>query len=479
MKYLRLVAVLVIALLGMTTFAQALPTTFTTSDGLSIGVPEGFESQELMPSAAGVLDPVNKQGVIVFHGTALESFGLPTGVDASTIFTSLAALGGFEGDPTSIELANGTGAMMAGEIPNFGPGTVVAVDTEFGLLVAFVVAESGTPSDEFILVAQDIIGSVSIDPNAVPAPTEEPTAEPTAEPDENGDATAVTCPIPLKELPELTVQFCLGAQFEYTENWSLFDGTENVDTYVSLGTEGFGVTLSATITETSQYYNQTVYKTDIVKYTAEAIGDKDYDAVKSWTTLKDEDGILIEVYDPRTTLDLKDSDLAQVVYIVTLNSDLFVTYTFSYLPLFADEDDVATIEGIVLSTKLTDFYTGTPAAIELDGEQVFVTDLECGTSTYGFNYTEDKIEVYVVNCPICQGAEGSVWGTDIYTDDSSVCLAAAHAGTIDLEIGGLLLVTMGDGLEKYIGSEANGVTSRDYGAWGASFTTSPFGGGDK
>ena len=72
-----------------------------------------------------------------------------------------------------------------------------------------------------------------------------------------------------------------------------------------------------------------------------------------------------------------------------------------------------------------------------------------------------------------------MWGTDIYTDDSSVCLAAAHAGTIDLEVGGLLLVTMGEGLDEYIGSEANGVTSRDYGTWGSSFTTSPFGGGEK
>jgi len=487
MKYLRLLTVLMVALLGMTTFAQDFPTTFTTTDGLSVGVPDGFESQEMMPGAVGVLDPVNEQGVIVFFGSALESFGLPTGLEASTIFAALAELGGFEGDPAPLELANGSGLVLAGDIPNFGPGTVVAVDAEFGLVVAFVISKEGTPSDEFVTLANTIIGSVSFDaanatvvaePTALP--TEEPAQESTAVPNEDGDATAVTCPIDVKDLPELTVQFCLGAQFEYPENWSLFDGTENVDTYASLGTAGFGVTLSVTLGEVNQYFNPTIYKTDVVSYMAESLGDAAYDPAKSWVTLLDEDGKLIEVYDSRETLKSAGSDLVQLAYLVTLNNDLFVSYTFNYIPNFSEEADVATIEGIVLSTQLTDFYTGTPASVESDGEQVFVTELECGATTYGFNYTEDGIETYIVKCPICEGTEGSVWGTDIYTDDSSVCLAAAHAGTLDLEIGGLLLVTMSEGLEAYTGSEANGVTSRVYGTWGASFSTAPFvAGGDK
>jgi|GEM_PF-2485091 len=474
MKYLRILAVLAITLLGVTAFAQDFPTTFTTTDGLSIGVPDGFEAQELMPGAAGVLDPVNEEGVIVFFGSALESFGLPTNVDAATIFTALAALGGFEGEPAAIELANGNGAVLAGEIPNFGPGIVVAVDADFGLLVSFVIAKEGIPSDEFLTLANSIIGSVSFDA-ANATVVEEPTAEPTEEPtEESTDSSDEACPIKVKDLPAQTVQFCLGAQFEHPESWSLFEGTEDVDTYASLGTDGFGITLSVSISEISEYYNPTIYKTSVVTYIAESMGDKSYDPVESWTTLSDEDGVLVEAYDVRESLKPEGTDLVQLAYLVTLNNDLFVSYTFSYIPNFAEKADIESIEGIVLSTALTDFYTGTPATIDFGGTQVFVTELECGSSTYGFNYTDDGIETYVVKCPLCKGTEGTVWGTDIYTDDSSVCLAAAHAGTIDLEVGGLLLVTMSEGLDEYTGSEANGVTTSDYGKWSSSFSTAPF-----
>ena len=73
------------------------------------------------------------------------------------------------------------------------------------------------------------------------------------------------------------------------------------------------------------------------------------------------------------------------------------------------------------------------------------------------------------DCP-AGGTISVVWGTDTYTDDSSVCTAAVHAGLISVEDGGRVVIEIAPGEEGYTGSEANGVTSNDYGSWDGSFT---------
>ena len=73
-------------------------------------------------------------------------------------------------------------------------------------------------------------------------------------------------------------------------------------------------------------------------------------------------------------------------------------------------------------------------------------------------------------CPPDGETGVEVWGTGTYTDDSSVCKAAVHAGLITFEDGGRVVVEIAEGQESYEGSEANGVTSLDYGEWGGSFT---------
>jgi TIR domain/LCCL domain len=64
---------------------------------------------------------------------------------------------------------------------------------------------------------------------------------------------------------------------------------------------------------------------------------------------------------------------------------------------------------------------------------------------------------------------GAVWGTDIYTDDSSLCLAALHAGVVGAS-GGPITVLRGEGRQLYIGSARNGVASHDFGRYGTSIT---------
>ena len=66
--------------------------------------------------------------------------------------------------------------------------------------------------------------------------------------------------------------------------------------------------------------------------------------------------------------------------------------------------------------------------------------------------------------------EGPVWGTDVYTDDSSIGAAAVHAGILRPGETGTIMVTVQDGYQSYAPSSRNGIESASYGEWGRSFT---------
>lgn len=67
------------------------------------------------------------------------------------------------------------------------------------------------------------------------------------------------------------------------------------------------------------------------------------------------------------------------------------------------------------------------------------------------------------------GTPASVWGTDLYTDDSSVCAAAVHAGLITFASGGTVTIEIRPGASSYTGSARNGVTSGNWGSFAGSF----------
>ncbi len=75
-------------------------------------------------------------------------------------------------------------------------------------------------------------------------------------------------------------------------------------------------------------------------------------------------------------------------------------------------------------------------------------------------------------CPP-NGTRGSVWGTGIYTDDSSVCNAAVHAGRISMAMGGAFTVRNMPGLPAYRGSASNGITTMNYATFPGSFALAP------
>lgn len=66
--------------------------------------------------------------------------------------------------------------------------------------------------------------------------------------------------------------------------------------------------------------------------------------------------------------------------------------------------------------------------------------------------------------------EGTVWGTDVYTHDSAIEIAAVHAGALKAGETGIVRVEVVAGLQSYEGAVYNGVTSEGYGEYHPAYT---------
>ena len=65
--------------------------------------------------------------------------------------------------------------------------------------------------------------------------------------------------------------------------------------------------------------------------------------------------------------------------------------------------------------------------------------------------------------------DGPLWGTDVYTGDSALAVAAVHAGLVEAGKSAIVRVTVAQPLKQYAGSTRNGVTSHDFGAFGTAY----------
>ena len=67
-------------------------------------------------------------------------------------------------------------------------------------------------------------------------------------------------------------------------------------------------------------------------------------------------------------------------------------------------------------------------------------------------------------------ARGAVWGTDVYTDDSTVAAAAVHAGVLAAGETKTVTVTILPGQPSYPASTRNGVSAASWGSWAGSYS---------
>lgn len=132
--------------------------------------------------------------------------------------------------------------------------------------------------------------------------------------------------------------------------------------------------------------------------------------------------------------------------------------------------------GSVRNGVESSFYGSYPSSyVFIDivtGAEIVTTDVpEIKWSTSAAALYQYNLAQFTFFCPK-GGSAGSVWGTDIYTYDSSVCTAAVHVGLISFAQGGVVTVVLMPGQASYAGSTRNGVTSRSYGPWSGSFVFS-------
>jgi hypothetical protein len=73
-----------------------------------------------------------------------------------------------------------------------------------------------------------------------------------------------------------------------------------------------------------------------------------------------------------------------------------------------------------------------------------------------------------LSCPP-NGVVREIWGTDTYTDDSAICVAAVHAGVITLQNGGRVVIEIMPGQDSYTGSARNRFSSSNFGTWPGSY----------
>jgi hypothetical protein len=84
------------------------------------------------------------------------------------------------------------------------------------------------------------------------------------------------------------------------------------------------------------------------------------------------------------------------------------------------------------------------------------------------DFREQVGEVLDFRCP-ASGDLHRVWGTDLYSSDSSICSAAVHQGLITVAEGGRVQAELLPGAESYAASTRNGVTTSEWGEWPGSF----------
>ena len=102
------------------------------------------------------------------------------------------------------------------------------------------------------------------------------------------------------------------------------------------------------------------------------------------------------------------------------------------------------------------------------GQTTGLTPVSVYWNTNASGIVRNVGDTAVVDCPP-NGTADTVWGTDVYTDDSSICNAAVHVGLISFRQGGRVTIQKRPGQDSYSGSRRNGVDSQVYGRWGGSF----------
>jgi hypothetical protein len=259
------------------------------------------------------------------------------------------------------------------------------------------------------------------------------------------------------EMPPNTVRFVAGSQVSYPDGWSIFRLTDFIENSVTFNPDD-DPRISAIITDygADETTDLALLKRIHGGRLAAAAGDQAFDAETSFEPVTLADGRTAYRYIPRSGTDASAPYI--VLYLVPLAENRFGSVQGQglpgNLPPGFDDDLLAMAESFAL--------------LDEGGESATVNLYEVECDTPSDQLVNQTTTAAIAICPAgCN--EGIVWGTDVYTSDSSVCTAAVHAGVITVEQGGPVYLEYRLGKEAYPSSERNGIITGNWGRWNASF----------
>ncbi len=138
-------------------------------------------------------------------------------------------------------------------------------------------------------------------------------------------------------------------------------------------------------------------------------------------------------------------------------------------------DETTTTEAATDTTDTTETTVAGGEAIPtppvIDPNVVVPSDTDAGPTGWNGDLTTLRGQNGTKVRFTCEpnGQISTVWGSNPYTDDSSVCTAAVHSGLFTVESGGSVVVQIAPGQPTYLGTVAFAVTTLDYGSWSGSF----------
>lgn len=255
-------------------------------------------------------------------------------------------------------------------------------------------------------------------------------------------------------MPAAKIVFSTGARIDLPEGWRFAAPDQPVEFIAELLSPDERVRVTLEVAEEPARSIDEIRRSVGPRLAAE-IGDEDFDAAAEFLLMTLPEGQPLLTYDSRVFG--PDEGGAALLYQL-------IAGEYGVLQMTTRADDPDALDEVYgeLMEMLTSYDT---SQIEVAGGRpidcLARADLLLG----------DELGVsLLVRCPAgC--AEGVVWGTDIYTDDSAICTAAIHAGLIPVE-GGSVRVTLTGAREIFIGSQRNGITTQAYGPWGGSYTLS-------
>ena len=454
--------------------AQPLDNTFATDAGLSVSYPAAWSAAQVGELK---IDVTHADGWLI---------AIAAGSDANYEFSGevyappaeimqhfvdfMILVGSTVGAETAAPIEIGIVAgLYQTFVTNTGvPFEAVAFTLPDGMSVLALLGHQGDPvpvPSEIRETFFAVLSSVSFE---APASVTEP--DPFAADDVVEDDAAIPDgAVRISDLAPGTLRFEGGIETAYPDGWMIYTDIPYIEHNISLiyGESIFNYSALAVINVQDsadmsiETFRQELLPMSALLYT----GQEDFDPARDIVTETLPDGRVLEYLDVSEAEGIRGN-----AYATTLDARYWVWVILTVLDPDMVEERAADVQ-----TLLRELTLDLPDDVVVhEGFHLQLEPATCDRVLTSSDVSE-RAPYALFACPAgCADESYSIWGSDIYTLDSSVCAAAIHAGAFADADGGTVLATWQPGQESYASTERNAILTMDYGSWGNSFMVAPF-----